>query len=151
MVISCPDPLAANPAGDSNVGFGVRWDMVKHSNVQHPYGRLHSNICNVARYLLPAIRIQIKLKKANPAFYLMNKDAESTTQFKFLDAKLYVKRVRAHPSILLATNQTQKIGVLARYNLTSFKLKSFTFSKGAQSLSINNAVLGTAETSLHNV
>jgi hypothetical protein len=28
----------------------------------------------------------------------MKFDAASTTQFKFLDAKLYVKRVRVHPS-----------------------------------------------------
>jgi hypothetical protein len=77
----------------------------------------------------------------------MNTDAPSTTQFKFLDAKLYVKRVRAHPSILLAHNKTLKKGNLARYNLTRVELKSLTFSKGAQSLSIDNAVLGTAETS----
>jgi hypothetical protein len=32
--------------------------------------------------------------------------------------------------------------VLARYNLTRVELKSFIFSKGAQSLSIDNAVLG---------
>jgi hypothetical protein len=34
-------------------------------------------------------------------------------------------------------------GILARYNLTRVELKSFTFSKGAQSLSIDNAILGT--------
>jgi hypothetical protein len=96
----------------------------------------------VPHYLLPGILIQIKLTKAKPAFYLMNTDA-ATTQFKFLDAKLYVKRVRAHTSILLAHNETLKKDVLARYNLTSVELKSFTVSKGAQSLSIDNAVLGT--------
>jgi hypothetical protein len=77
----------------------------------------------------------------------MNTNAASTTQFKFLDAKLYVKHVRAHPSILLAHNETLNKGVLARYNLPSVELKSFTFSKGAQSLSMDNAVLGTAKTS----
>jgi len=35
------------------------------------------------------------------------------------------------------------MGALARYNLTRVELKSFTFSSGAQSLSIENAVLGT--------
>ena len=33
-------------------------------------------------------------------------------------------------------------GVLARYNLTRVELKTFTFSSGAQSLSIDNAVFG---------
>jgi hypothetical protein len=72
----------------------------------------------------------------------MNTDAASTTQFKFLGAKLYVKRVRVHTSILLAHNNTLNKGVLTRYNVTRADLKSFTFSKCAQSLSIDNAVLG---------
>jgi hypothetical protein len=137
------DRLATNPAADTNVGFTVSWDMVKNSKILHLYGRLHSNICNVPRYLLPGIRIQIKLTKVKLAYYLINADAASTTQFKLLDAKLYVKRVRAHPSTLLAHNETLHKGILARYNLTGVELKSFTFSKGAQSVSIDNAVLGT--------
>jgi hypothetical protein len=96
--------------------------MVKNSKILNLYGRLHSDICNVPRYLLPGIRIQIKLTKAKPAFYLMNTDATSTTQFKFLDAKLNVKRIRAHPSILLAHNETLNEGILARYNLTRVEL-----------------------------
>jgi hypothetical protein len=83
------------------------------------------------------------LTKAKPAFYVMTTDGASKTKFKFVDAKLYVKRVRAHPSILLPHNETLNKGILARYNLTSVDLKSFTFSKGARSLSIDNAVLGT--------
>jgi hypothetical protein len=61
----------------------------------------------------------------------MNKDANSTTQFKFLDAKLFVKRIRAHPSILLAHNEILN------------EIKTFTFSNGARSPSIDNAVIGT--------
>ena len=33
-------------------------------------------------------------------------------------------------------------GGVARYNMTRVELKSFTFSSGSQSLSIDNAVLG---------
>jgi hypothetical protein len=33
-------------------------------------------------------------------------------------------------------------GVLARYNITRVELKTFTFSSGSQSLSIDNAVIG---------
>jgi hypothetical protein len=31
------DPTAANPATDTNIGFGLRWDKVKHSKIQHLY------------------------------------------------------------------------------------------------------------------
>jgi len=87
--------------------------------------------------------MQIKLTKAKPSFYLMNKDAETKTVFKFLDAQLLVNCVRPSPSLLLAHNIALGNGALARYNLTSVELKSFTFSSGAQSLFIENAVLGT--------
>jgi len=73
----------------------------------------------------------------------MNKDAETKTVFKFLDAQLLVKRVRPSPSLILAHNIALGKGALARYNLSSFELKSFSFSSGTQSLSLNNAVLGT--------
>ena len=71
----------------------------------------------------------------------MNK-ADSTTFFKFFDAKLLVNRVIPSPSLLLAHNTTLARGALARYNLTRVELKTYTFSSGSQSLSINNAVLG---------
>jgi len=47
------------------------------------YGRIHSDICNVPLYLIPSVRMQIKLTKAKPSFYLMKKDAETKTVFNF--------------------------------------------------------------------
>jgi hypothetical protein len=92
--------------------------------------------------LLPGVRLQIKLTKDKTNFSLMNKDSISTTNFKFLDAELLVQRIKVEPKILLAHNETLSKGCFARYNLTSVELKTFTFSKGPQSVSINNAVLG---------
>jgi len=72
----------------------------------------------------------------------MKKDADSKTVFKFLDAWLLVNRVKTDHTIPLAHNANLAKGPLARYNLTGVELKTFTFSSGAQSLSIDNAVLG---------
>jgi len=87
--------------------------------------------------------MQIKLTKAKPSFYLMNKDAETKTLFKFLDAQLLVSRVRHSPLLLLVHNVALEKGALERCNLTRVEPKSFKISSGAQSLSIDNAVLGT--------
>jgi len=87
--------------------------------------------------------MKIKLKKAKPIFYLMNKDAERKTVIKFLFDQLLVNRVRPSPSLLLAHNVALGKRALARYNVTRFELKSFTFSSGLQLLSIDFAVLGT--------
>jgi len=70
----------------------------------------------------------------------MNKDAETKTIFKFLDAQLLINRVTPSPSLLLAHNIPLGKGALARNNLTRIELKSFTFSGVAQSLSIDNDV-----------
>jgi hypothetical protein len=96
----------------------------------------------VPAYLLPGVRVQIKFTKAKTEFYLMDKDADSKTVFQFLDAQLWVRRVRPNPAIPLAHKAVLSKGGVARYNMTRFELKSFTFSSGSQSLSIDNAVLG---------
>jgi hypothetical protein len=105
------------------------------------YGRIHSDICNVPKFLLPDNKLQIKFKKAKPSFHLMNPEADTKTVFKFLDAKRFVKRFKANPHINLAHEETLKTD-LARYNMTRVEFKTFTFSSGPQSLSIDQAVTG---------
>jgi len=62
--------------------------------------------------------MQIKLTKAKQRLYLMNKDADTKTVFKFLDARLLVNRVRLSQSLLLTHNIALGKGALASYNLT---------------------------------
>jgi hypothetical protein len=50
--------------------------------------------------------------------------------------------MRAIPQIPLAHEETLKTD-LARYNMTRVELKTFTFSAGPQSLSIDQAVMGS--------
>ena len=137
------DLLPCDPmAPDAKIrGFVNRCNTIKQIKEVEMYGRLHSGICNVPRFLPPGVRIQIKLTKAKSNCYLFNKDAESNNAFKFLDAQLIVNRVRPNPTILLAHNPTLGIGAIASFNLTRVELKTFTFSSGSQSLSIKNAVL----------
>jgi hypothetical protein len=102
------DLLACDPtaADSTNTGFIKRWNRQKQSKVTELYGRLHSDICNVNTFLLPGVRLQIKLTKANTSFSLMNKYFTSTTTFKFPDAELLVRRIKAEPKILLAHKET---------------------------------------------
>ena len=68
------DPTAADA---KNAGFITRWNKIKQSKEVQLYGRLHSDICNVPQYLIPGVRLQIKLTKARSFIYLMNKTADS--------------------------------------------------------------------------
>jgi len=117
------------------------WNKQKETKEIEVYGRIHSDLCNVPKFLLPAVRLQITFTEVKPSFYLMNTKADSTTIFKFLDAKLHVRSIKAHPSILLAHDDNLKTD-LACYDLTKVTLIKLTFSVGASSLSIDQGVTG---------
>ena len=55
--------------------------------------------------------------------------------------QLLVKRVKPDPLTTFAHIATLNTGALARYNVNRVELKTFTFSAGSKSLSIDNAVL----------
>jgi hypothetical protein len=86
------------------------------------YRRIHSDICNVPKFLLTDIKLHIKFTKAKPSFFLMNHAAESKTVFKFLDAKLFVKLLGQTPGSTLPTKKTLKAD-LARYKVMGVELK----------------------------
>jgi len=71
------DPSTENLTVTANQGFLTRWKPHKASREMHILGRFHSDICNVTLYLLPGVRLQIRLNKARPSFYLMNKSVDS--------------------------------------------------------------------------
>jgi hypothetical protein len=56
--------------------------------------------------LTSGIKLQINFTKEKPSFYLMNPAADSKTTFEFLDAKLFVRRIRSNPQIPLAHEYT---------------------------------------------
>ena len=64
------------PCDPTNTGFIDRWNRQKQSKEIEMYGRIHSDICNVPKLLLPGIKLQIKFTKAKPSFYLMNPAAD---------------------------------------------------------------------------
>ena len=126
------------PCDPTNTGFIDRWNRQKQSKEIEMYGRIHSDICNVPKLLLPGIKLQIKFTKAKPSFYLMNPAAD----WLLLNSRRQtVRRIRANPRIPLAHEETLKTD-LTRCNMTRVELKTFTFSAGPLSLSIDQAVMG---------
>jgi hypothetical protein len=69
------------PAETSNTGFILRWDDTKESQQIQMYGRIHSDICNVPRFILPGVKIHIKLTKAKSDFYLLAAKAAPKVYF----------------------------------------------------------------------
>jgi len=136
------DPTSVTVPAMTCWGFITRWDKLSASKDLLLFGRLHSDLFNVPLVLLPGVSLQIRLSKARPSFYMMSKEADSKTPFKFLEAHLLVKGVKPDPVKLLAHTATLNTRALARYNMTRVEIKTFTFSAGSKSLFIHNAVLG---------
>jgi hypothetical protein len=134
-------PCDPTHADSKKTEFIDRWNRQKQSKEIEMYRRIHSDICNLPKFLLPDIKLQIKFTKAKSSFFLMNTATDTKTVFRFLDAKLFVKRIKENTQISLAYVKTLKTN-LARYNMTRVELKNFTFSSGPQSLSIDQAVTG---------
>ena len=78
------DPSAENMTAMSNRGFVLRWNRISESRKVQLFGRLHSDIRNVPLYLLQGVRLHIRLTKARPSIYLMNKSVDLKFVFKYL-------------------------------------------------------------------
>jgi len=66
------EPSAENLTATTNLVFITRFHRLSASREVHLFGRLHSDVCIVPLYLEPGVRLQIRLTKARPNFYLMN-------------------------------------------------------------------------------
>ena len=140
-MLAVEDPKGTVDA-NTNTGFTLRYQLLKDSKEVELYGKIHADIFNVSTLLIPGVQIQVKLDKAKPDFYLLSHKADAKAIFKFTDAALFVRHVKPNPSIFIAHSRAlQKVN--ARYDVTKVALKTFTFSAGSKSLSIDNAVLGT--------
>ena len=79
-------PTSATLTAMSNRGFITRWNKLIASKKLDLFGSLHSNMFKVQLVLLPGVSLQTRLTKTRPSFYMMSKEADSKTTFKFLDA-----------------------------------------------------------------
>jgi hypothetical protein len=128
-------------AGDSNSGWKKRFEKSKNSKEIVMYGKLHGDIFNISTLMMPGVSIQIKLTKSKEAFYLLGESPDPKVKFQFLDASLYVRKIKPSPNILLAHSKALT-KTNARYDVTRVDVRSFTFGPGQRTLSIDNAVLG---------
>ena len=103
------DLTAAEP---TNTGFVFQGKKIKQSKGVQLIGRLHSDICNLVPYLLPGVKLQLKLTKGKRPFYLMCTKDDSSNKFEFLDAYLIDNRIRLNPGYLMAHDPTLAKGGL---------------------------------------
>jgi hypothetical protein len=123
----------------TNRGYQALWKFTAQREI---YGRVHGDLFNVPRLLLPGVQLRIKFTKSKSTFYVMSTVAFTEATFILVDATLHVRHVKPSPTILPAhAKALEKVN--AQYDMTRVALKTFTFEAGSKSVSINNAVLET--------
>jgi hypothetical protein len=127
----------------TNNGFVRRWNLQKQRKVIEMVRCFHADICNAQTFRVPGVTVNERLTKGRPEFYLMAKEPNSKVTFKILEVRLLVRYIEPNASILYAHNKILDTGALAKYHLMRVEVKTITFAAGSQSLSIDNAVLGT--------
>jgi hypothetical protein len=63
------DPIQAI---SKNSGFVVRWKRWMQSKEFQMIGRIHADLFNLRRLLIPGVKINVRLTKAKDGFHLMN-------------------------------------------------------------------------------
>jgi hypothetical protein len=58
-----PCDTTAAQSATTNSGFIIRSNRFKQNNIVEFYSRLHCDLCNVPLFLLPGVRLQMKLTK----------------------------------------------------------------------------------------
>jgi hypothetical protein len=88
------DFSAHNPPNKAtNRGYQTRWKLTNNTAEIEMCGRVHGDLFNVPRLLLPGVQLQIKFTKSKSDIYVMSAKA---------DATLHVKHVKPSPTIQLA-------------------------------------------------
>jgi hypothetical protein len=70
-------PLVEIHTATTNEGFIARWPRLTGNRDFQLFGLLHTDLCNVPFFLLPGLRLHIKLTKALPSYYRISETAES--------------------------------------------------------------------------
>ena len=100
------DLTAENRPYATNRGFITRWDKLSANKEIELFGRLHSDLRNVPLHIPTDVRLQIRLTKARPSFYMKKKITDSKTTFTFLGPQLLVRRIRPNAVMLISHNST---------------------------------------------
>ena len=120
----------------SSIGYAKtdeeRQEWIKESAVFSMCGSLQLDFFDQPKYLLPGVSVHLRLVRNETKFCLSSAVVDDCI-IKISDAKLYVRRVKVEPSVLIA----HKIGLAksnAKYPIRKTQLVSYTISAGSMSL-----------------
>ena len=122
----------------TNTGFVKRKENTNHEYV----GPLWLDTFNQSRFIIPNVKIGIKLTPSRTEFHLQGiKDATATThtspQLEIEECKIYIRNVSVNPTVRIA----HEVGLKSENAIYPFQrsiLKNFAVSQGLSNISLDN-------------
>ena len=91
----------ADPTKDGkNVGLRTRTLQTKDERIFELFGRPMHELFYMRNFLLPNVRIRIKLYRKDPAFALMSNSTDPKFKINFLEATLKARHIKLEPKVL---------------------------------------------------
>lgn len=135
----------SDPIGGNNKGLAYRTNLVSGSRIVDMEGPLHSDVCQMSRYLLNGIQVSFKLWPSKNAFRLMSDVENADYKVVLVDSVLNVCHVSVFPEVIMAHNEVMQ-NTTAKYPFWRSELKHFSMSSGEYYFSEDNLFLGEVPT-----
>ena len=134
--------------GANNLGLVARRAEAAQSRVIEMMGRLHTDITHQTRYILPGVRVKIRLIPTRRTFHLM-KDAAVAEDVRAIitRASLFVRKLKLNPAVGLAHEKTL-LKATAKYPIKRVVIKTFSIPTGNFGIIQDNLFLSQTPTRL---
>lgn len=113
-----------------------RGNFIKESRELELFGKMHSDILNINKYLLNGIDIKITLTRYPDALVTLSEDTFKAA-VEILESILYIRKIDVSPSILVAHAKILE-GAVAKYPYKRVEMVNYTLASGIFSKSIDN-------------
>ena len=119
-----------------NSGLLIRQKLTAKSQLVTMYGRLHGDVLNMSRLVKDDVNISLRLTRNKNEFCLIG-DLKTNYEVHIVNAKLTVRKVRIHPSILKAHALAIEKQP-AKYPISNVEVVSHTLTQGVMEAAFDN-------------
>ena len=121
---------------DANVGFKLRKGLAAGGNTVTVYSRIHCDLFNQDKYLIPGVPVRLSLTRHSDDFCIMAATDDADVKIEIVDVNLHVYKLELIGSKLTETTRLLQSND-AKYNYSAMQLYTSTEAKGPLSAVIH--------------
>lgn len=120
-------------------GLNYRKGVISGSKTVDMIGRVHSEVFNQHRYMLPSCGLRVKLLRSDPKFCLLKTTTDDVNEYviDIVKCDLLLRKVKVNPSVATNHNTLLTKGTNVKYPINRVETQFFSITQGRQSERIN--------------